>query len=263
MPLKCAVKKLYERRKRRCVFGGNGREDSLIGQKSLSLQGFRLNKEHLSWQRLTRAAIKTRLCVTKASMWGIMFIALLFIMYVRVNVFIWPLLGSGARSSIPWKITGGSPCEHLGSGCQRERNNNPLWCLPHALRDANSFFSDYFVLHQLCWRLGKKWERRERKRQGRRKVSGREEKVRADLKFQLSPGSYTNSGWRWEEGDAAAEAEGWMDGWMRREGRREGVRRSAEPLSLDSRCAGSSSVAVLAPTRLLWEYPRHMSPRRL
>lgn len=94
-------------------------------------------------------------------------------------------------------------------------------------------------------------------------MSGREEKVRADLKFQLSPGSYTNSGRRWEGGDTAAEAEGWMDGCGCGEGRREGVRRSAEPLSLDSRCAGSSSVAVLAPTRLLWEYPRHMSPRRL
>lgn len=47
--------------------------------------------------------------------------------------------------------------------------------------------------------------------------------------------------------------EGWRD-----EGR-EGGRRSAEPLSLDSRCAGSSAVAVLAPTKLLWEYPRHMS----
>ena len=139
MRLKCPVKKLYERRKRRCVFGGNGREDSLIGQKTLSSQGLQLNKEHLSWQQLTRATIKTRLCVTKASMWGIMFIALLFIMYVRVNVFIWPLLGSGARSSIPWKITGGSPCEHLGSGCQRERNNNSLWCLPHALCDAFFF----------------------------------------------------------------------------------------------------------------------------
>jgi len=50
-------------------------------------------------------------------------------------------------------------------------------------------------------------------------VRGREEKVRADLKFQLSPGSYANSGWRWEGGrgrgvgggDTAAEAEGWMD----------------------------------------------------
>lgn len=43
------------------------------------------------------------------------------------------------------------------------------------------------------------------------------------------------------------------------EGWREGARRSAEPLSLDSRCAGSSAVAVLAPTKLLWEYPRQMS----
>lgn len=58
-------------------------------------------------------------------------------------------------------------------------------------------------------------------------------------------------------GGEAAEAEGWMDGCV--EGRREGARRSAEPLSLDSRCAGSSAVAVLAPTKLLWEYPRHMS----
>lgn len=57
--------------------------------------------------------------------------------------------------------------------------------------------------------------------------------------------------------------DGWMDVDVEREEGRERVRRSAEPLSLDSRCAGSSSVAVLAPTRLLWEYPRHMSPRRL
>lgn len=59
--------------------------------------------------------------------------------------------------------------------------------------------------------------------------------------------------------------EGERDGWMdegERAGERE-ERRSAEPLSLDSRCGGSSSVAVLAPTRLLWEYPRHMSLRRL
>lgn len=70
---------------------------------------------------------------------------------------------------------------------------------------------------------------------------------------------------REREKDAAAEEEGERDGWMdegEREGRRE-ERRSAEPLSLDSRCGGSSSVAVLAPTRLLWEYPRHMSLRRL
>lgn len=53
------------------------------------------------------------------------------------------------------------------------------------------------------------------------------------------------------------QRDGWIDVW-RDEGR-EGVRRSAEPLSLDSRCAGSSAVAVLAPTKLLWEYPRHMS----
>lgn len=64
----------------------------------------------------------------------------------------------------------------------------------------------------------------------------------------------------WLEGTKADEAEGWMDGCAGREGTR---RSSAEPLSLDSRCAGSSEVVVLAPTRLLWEYPQHMSPRRL
>lgn len=59
-------------------------------------------------------------------------------------------------------------------------------------------------------------------------MSGREEKVRADLKFQLSPGSYTNSGRRWEDrvcvgggAEQLRQRDGWMDVDVEREEGRE------------------------------------------
>lgn len=58
-------------------------------------------------------------------------------------------------------------------------------------------------------------------------MSGREEKVRADLKFQLSPGSYTNSGWRGGEIQQLRQRDGWMDVDVEREeGRERGARQS-------------------------------------
>ncbi|TNN56423.1 hypothetical protein EYF80_033384 [Liparis tanakae] len=100
-------------------------------------------------------------------------------------------------------------------------------------------------------RLGRESEREKRKRETRVKET-----------TQTVDGGGRDGGREGERERGETQQLRRRDGWMDvEEGRERGS--SAEPLSLDSRCAGSSSVAVLAPTRLLWEYPRRMSPRRL
>lgn len=171
--------------KRRCVCGGKGRRiksKNVRSDRSLHLlQGLQQNKEHLSWQHLTGATINTRLRVRERA--GIMFITLLFIICMSEPICLYDRSLAPEHDPLfnPWMITAVSPSEHLGSSFQRERNNNPLYDVFHmrSMMRTCFFYFYYSVLHRMCWRSGKK-EREEKKRQGRRKVSGREEKVSAE-----------------------------------------------------------------------------------
>ncbi len=73
-------------------------------------------------------------------------------------------LGSGAWSS---KITGGSPCEHLGSVLQRESNNNPLYDVFHMLPMTLSHF---FLTILSFIRCAGSWARRREKREKETRV---------------------------------------------------------------------------------------------
>lgn len=78
-----------------------------------------------------------------------MFIAPLFIMYVRANMSDCSLAQQLDPQFLERSLEG-LPCEHLGSGFQRERNNNPFYDAFHmrsmTLTDF-FFFLDCFVLH--------------------------------------------------------------------------------------------------------------------
>lgn len=161
-----------------------------------------------------------------------MFIALLFIMYVRANMFIWPLFGSRAWSSIPWKITGGSPCEHLGSSFQRERNNNLLYDVFHMRSMTRTrfffLFSDYFVLHQMCWSLGKKEGEEKERDKSEGKWVGERKKWELILNFNWAPAATqtVDEGGRGET-QQLRRRDGWMDVDVEREeGREWGARQS-------------------------------------
>lgn len=73
--------------------------------------------------------------------------------------------------------------------------------------------------------------KRKRETWVKKKVSGREEKVRADLRFQLSPGSYANREGGREGGGLGGgtrqlrQRDGWMDVDVE-EGRERGARQS-------------------------------------